>query len=66
MKYVKWIEPGENGEPLLNMIPVSEAIALAKRYGFYENDQEALDEFVIVNCAEFVDVEDNQITKANE
>jgi len=66
MKYVKWIELGEDGEPLVNMIPVTEAIDLTKRYGFYDSDQEALDEFVIVNCAEFVDVEDNQVTRTNE
>ncbi|MCO6434514.1 hypothetical protein [Nitrosomonas nitrosa] len=66
MKYVKWLEPGENDEPVVNMIPVAEAIALSKRYGFYENDLEALAEFISINCADLVDVEDDQITKANE
>lgn len=64
MKYVKWLEPDKNGKPIVNMIPVSEAITVAKRYGVYENDQQALDEFVVINCAEFVDIEDDRVTHA--
>lgn len=64
MKYVKWLEPDNNGKPIVNMIPVAEAIIIAKRYGVYENDQQALDEFVIINCAEFVDIEDDRVTHA--
>ena len=61
-RWIEWIEPfGPNNEPVYMRVPASTAIAVAKKnwntpgHVYYENDQDALDDFMVVNWASFVD-----------
>lgn len=53
---VEWVEPGENDEPVIQIISIEEAVKIAKAVaatkGYtYSSDQDALEDFVTVHWA---------------
>jgi len=61
MRYLVWSYPQEDGTVGYEKLTEQEAIAHQREYGLkinnfvYENDQQALDDYICVNCAYWVD-----------
>src|SRR5271165_2706748 len=52
MKWIEWIEPfGPNDEPVYCRVPETTAIAVQRSKHNYNNDQQALDDFIAVHWA---------------
>jgi len=62
MKYLQYHEPDENDNIRIIRVTIEEAIEMMHRYSsrndfVYQNDDEALDDFIAVNWAYWVEVE---------
>jgi len=63
MRWVEWIEPfGPDNEPVYCRVPETTAVATQKKSAamssskfIYPNDETALDDFMVVHWARFVD-----------
>jgi hypothetical protein len=57
MKWIEWVEPyDESNDPVYLRIAATTAIAAMKRMHPYASDQDALEEFIVVNWATEVDI----------
>jgi len=62
MKYLQYHEPDEHGNIKIIRVTIEEAIEIMHRYSsrndfVYQNDDEALEDFIAVNWAYWVEVE---------
>ena len=65
MRYLRYSEPDADGKQKIVRISVEEAIKRAKetayRHGYtYSNDEDALQDFIAVNWASWVDEKNNE------
>jgi hypothetical protein len=63
MKWVEWVEPGENDKVITRRITAEKAIFMQKASARfvkpdfrYENDQAALDDFITVHWANVIEI----------
>ena len=60
--WVEWIEPfGPNNEPVYLSVPATTAIAVMKHVHGYTSNEEALEEFIVVNWATITERKDEPI-----